>query len=215
MDKHADSHRREVRWLACGVLRAELDALFGQGRLPGRATYLDSMLHMKPCHLETCLERVQAAAADRDGPAHTWTILVYGDCCPRMDELSSRSRTVRVDAINCAQMLLGKPRYRALMHAGAFLLQPEWTARWQRVFQVELGLDASLAPELMGEHRSGLVYLDTGVLPVPLADIQACAAYTGLPWQVETCGLDQLADCLHEALARIAAAGGSGQEEAG
>jgi hypothetical protein len=182
-------------WLSCGVLRAELEALHRQGKIVGRLLFLDSMLHMTPQKLE----RKLTAALERAASGGERLVLVYGDCCSRMRELAERFQAARVHAINCAQLLLGPSRYRELMRAQAFLLLPEWTGRWREVLEVELGLKGAVAREFMREHRRELVYVDTGLTPVPRDTLAACSDYTGLPWRVEPVTLDHLRGRLLEA----------------
>lgn len=186
-------------WVACGVLRPELEALAAQGRLSGQRVYLDSMLHMSPPALEVQLGRVfQDYSLPKDLGA---PILVYGDCCPGMRELAVRYGARRVDAPNCAQMLLGRARFQELMRERAFLMLPEWTLRWETVFREELALGPENARLCMQGLVTGLVYLDTGVMPVPHEELEACGRYLGLPYRVETVGLEELERALAAALA--------------
>jgi hypothetical protein len=172
--------RLQPLWLVCGVLQAEIAHLLARQQLPGRAIYLNSMLHMEPLKLDKVL--VELLSTHRSPPglgkstaataatgatlashstAATVTptyidcplVLVYGDCCPQMYELSQLSLVCRVNAINCAQMLVGKARYRQLMAQEAFMLLPEWSRRWREIFEQELGLSPALGKEMLGEHR--------------------------------------------------------------
>lgn len=181
-------------WIGCGVLRSEIETLHRGGKIGGRLLFLDSMLHMAPRKLETVL----TAALERTVPDGR-LVLVYGDCCGRMLDLAMRFGAGRVDAINCAQLLLGRPRYRELMREQAFLLLPEWAGRWREVMQNELGLAEPVARQFMREYRRVLVYLDTGLSEVPRRVIEECAAYTGLPLRVEAVDLDHLLSGLLEA----------------
>lgn len=181
-------------WLACGVLRAEMEALRRQEKIGGRLLFLDSMLHMVPQRLEIALAAAleQAASGGR-------LVLVYGDCCARMVDLAKQFRAGRVNAINCAQLLLGRARYRERMREGAFLLLPEWAVRWREVMRVELGLSEQVAREFMREQSRALVYLDTGLTEVPRRALEECSAYTGLPWRVEAVALDSFLASLRDA----------------
>ncbi len=179
-------------WLSCGVVRAELEALHRQGLIRGRLHFLDSMLHMDPPRLETAL----TAALEQRLQTPACLVLVYGDCCSRMLDLVTSYRVGRIDAINCAQLLLGRDRYRHLMREGAFLVLPEWADRWERIMQDELGLTHPIAQDLMREHRSSLVYLDTGLVPVPHRQMTDFSAYSGLPWRIETVTLDTMLQLL-------------------
>jgi hypothetical protein len=51
----------------------------------------------------------------------------------------------------------------------------------------------------MGENRGLLVYLDTGLVPVPEQELLDFSAYSGLPLQVETVTLDSMLATLLEA----------------
>jgi hypothetical protein len=134
-------------------------------------------------------------------------VVVYGDCSSHMLDLVRDFKVGRVHAINCAQMLLGRARYHELMHAQSFILLPEWARRWKEVMQRELGLSSSVARDLMRENRRELVYLDTGLVPVPRAQLDGCADYSGLPWRVESVTLDHLLKLLLEAEASVCPSG--------
>ena len=182
-------------WLGCGVLRAELEKLHRDGRISGELRFLDSMLHMDPQRLQALL----GAELTELGAKGSRVVLVYGDCCSRMMDLVRQFGISRVNAINCAQMLVGRNRYRELMRDQAFMLLPEWAPRWKEIMQGELGLPPDVARDLMRENRRELVYLDTAVAPVPRDAIEECAAYTGLPWRVEKVTLDDLLALLLQA----------------
>lgn len=173
-------------WLSCGVLRAEMESLYQQGLINGKLLFLDSMLHMDPPGLEATLTEL----LEKDHGNPRCLVLVYGDCCSRMLDLARHFRVGRVNAINCAQLLLGRDRYRQLMHQEAFMVLPEWAGRWEEIMQHELGLTRAVAHDLMQETRGVLVYLDTGLAPVPEQNLTAFSAYTGLPWRVEVVNLE-------------------------
>lgn len=175
-------------WLSCGVVRAELEELKCRGLIEGELLFLDSMLHMDPPQLEARLTE----ALEHENYAPGCLVLVYGDCSAHMLDIVRRFRVGRVSVINCAQLLLGRERYRQLMREEAFLVLPEWAKRWEHIMKSELGLNEEVAHTLMGENRGVLVYLDTGLVPVPEQYLQEFSTYTGLPWRVEAVSLDNL-----------------------
>lgn len=186
--------------VCCSVFRAEMEAL-ARARWPGVELHFESsMLHMRPVKLQRRLD----ADVDRELPRHP-VGLVYGDCCAGMTAIAARPGVARVDGLNCPEMLLGREEYRRLSHEGAFFMLPEWTLRWREVFRRELGLDERTAPELMGDMHRKLVYLDTGVAPIPVDELRACSAYTGLPFEIVRVELDRLAASVESALAALAA----------
>jgi uroporphyrinogen decarboxylase len=184
-------------WLSCGVLGEELKQIMSEGRIRGELRFLDSMLHIEPKRLNEVMSDVLEHESRRP------VVIVYGDCCPGMCHFEKTGCSVRTNAINCVQLLLGRKRYRELMRERAFMLLPEWTLRWREIFMNELGLNQTVAVDFMREHRSCLVYLDTGRMPVPREHLDACAAYTGLEWRVEPVGLEPLTSYLIEAETRL------------
>lgn len=184
-------------WLSCAVVRAEMEELLRRGLIEGELLFLDSMLHMDPPLLE---EKLTAALEQSTGQPGC-LVLVYGDCSAHMLDLVRRFRVGRVKVINCAQLLLGRERYRQLMREEAFLILPEWAQRWEHIMKSELGLTKEVAHGLMGENRGVLVYLDSGLTPVPEQHLVEFSAYSGLPWRVETVTLDCMLATLLDAQA--------------
>jgi Protein of unknown function (DUF1638) len=173
-----------IHWICCGVIRNEINELLRCGKIQGSVEFLDSMLHMDPLCLDSRLEeRIKASIG-------YLVILLYGDCCPKMFEFSQLHNVKRIKAINCVEMLLGKSTYRAYMQKNAFIFLPEWALRWREVFQTELGLSEGVAKDFFTETRSELVYLDTGLVPVPYTELENCSEFTGLSWKVEHVSLD-------------------------
>ena len=179
-------------WLSCGVVRAEMEQLHRLGLIDGELLFLDSMLHMNPPQLE---EKLTAALEQRKDSTGC-LVLVYGDCSARMLDLAHRFQVGRVSVINCAQLLVGRDRYRQLMHEEAFLVLPEWALRWEQIMKGELGLTTAVAKDLMRENRGILVYLDTGLVPVPTRQLAEFSSYSGLPWRVEAVSLDNMLSSL-------------------
>jgi len=187
--------------LCCAVFEAEVEAL-RQSNWPGMATrYQSSMLHMKPEKLASRLERL----VDEEIRHGNKVLLIYGDCCMGMAALTNEPGVIRTRGNNCCDLLLGREEYRRLSHTGAFFLFPEWTQRWHHIFSAELGLNQTNAAGLMGDMHRKLVYLDTGVLPVPVTELQECSDYCGLPWELLQVSLEPLRAAIQEALNNITA----------
>ncbi|HBG20015.1 MAG TPA: hypothetical protein DDY32_12275 [Desulfobulbaceae bacterium] len=185
--------------LCCAVFQAEIEAL-RQGNWPGMAIrYQSSMLHMKPEKLASHLDRL----VEEEIRHGNTILLIYGDCCMGMAALASKPGVIRTRGNNCCDLLLGREEYRKLSHTGAFFLFPEWAKRWHRIFSVELGLNQTNAAGLMGDMHRKLVYLDTGVLPVPVTELQECSDYCGLPWEILQVSLEPLRAAIQQALNTI------------
>ncbi len=181
---------RQIICIACSIFKSELEALRRAGKFNLKTRYLTSMLHMRPGELHQKLE----TAINQERAKGKEIILLYGDCHPYMLEQSALPGVHHPRKINCPAIVLKPEIYRALRKEGAFFLMPEWTVRWQKVFEDELGLsDKTIAREFMQEAHTKLVYLDTGQMPIPTAHLQAFAAYCGLPWEILPVSPDRLA----------------------
>lgn len=172
--------------VSCSIFRREIAALGLAVTDRVDSTFLDSMLHMRPHELDAILLRL-AETADRP------TLLVYGDCCPHMGELSQLPHVRKVSGINCCDIILGRAAYRRLQRGGTFFFMPEWTERWEEVFRFELGLaSANLASEFMHEMHKRLVYLDTGLTEIPGKTLANIEAFFDMPVEVMPIGLEHL-----------------------
>jgi hypothetical protein len=182
--------------LCCAVFTAEVQAL-QQANWPGLTIcYQSSMLHMQP----EKLARHLGGLIDEELQHGNKVVLIYGDCCMDMATLTAQPGVVRTRGHNCCDLLLGSGEYRRLSHTGAFFLFPEWARRWRHIFSVELGLNRMNATDLMGEMHRKLVYLDTGLFPVPETELRECANYCGLPWESLPVSLEPLRLAIQGAL---------------
>jgi hypothetical protein len=126
-------------------------------------------------------------------------VMAYGDCCGHMEEFCSEPGISRTRGINCCEIILGRETYRKLRREGAFFLMPEWATRWKEIFAGQLGLSGPCAKAFMQDMHTRLIYLDTGIQPVPWDDLNEASGYLGLPVEVLPVSLDPLLASLREA----------------
>lgn len=184
--------------ICCSVLQSEVESLCQVHWLDHHLRFLPSMMHMHPERLASSLE----AILDEELNEGHGVVLIYGDCCARMTALEGLPGVVRTRGKNCCELLLGAAEYRRLSLEGAFFLIPEWTCRWKEIFVRELGLNNDNATSLMQDVHRKLVYLDTGLAPVPENALKECAEYCGLPYEVLPVSLERLRLAVEEALLR-------------
>ncbi len=184
--------------IACSVLKDELEFILSRD-FPGvSCVFVDSMLHMHPEQLGKALERRLSQHGTQP------CLVVYGDCHPHMKDMEDSGRIIRTPGVNCAEILLGHERYVSHRNRGSFLFLPEWTSRWRDIFMNELGFtDPQLAREFMAETRNGLVYLDTGIAPVPLKCLEDIRSFFGMAVTVEPVSLDHLARLIVDGVSRL------------
>lgn len=182
--------------ICCSVLQAEVESLRDVHWPDRKLIFLPSMMHMHPERLALSLESELDAVLKQGYGA----VLIYGDCCARMTALEALPGVVRTSGKNCCELLLGPGEYRRLLHQGVFFLIPEWARRWKEIFAKELGLNRDNATSLMQEMHRKLIYLDTGLAPVPGKELHECAEYCGLPYEVLQVSLGHLHSAIEEAL---------------
>jgi hypothetical protein len=182
-------HNSNKLGISCSIFCREIETLREKGLIDLPFKYLASMLHMKPDILDKKLQSV----TERESSNGKELVVIYGDCCPRMSDYESKENIVRSSGLNCCEILLGSAEYKKLRAEGAFILMPEWTRRWKEVFKHHMGLEGELAKTFMKEMHTKLVYLDTGVFPVPNDLLEEISQYTGLPVSILQITLDQLA----------------------
>ena len=190
--------------IACSVFKPELTALHERGRIDFPIRYLDSCLHMSPVEL---YERMNALVENERSHNHR-VLLIYGDCHPYMADLAASSDVVRVRGLNCGEILLGRGKYKPLLKENVFCLFPEWTLRWRDILTMLFDLNEEFTIEIMQDEHSKLVYLDTGVRPVPQEELKACSEYFGLPYEVFSVSLDHLLGVIQDAIRELKNSGG-------
>ena len=187
--------------IACSIFRREIEALQDSARLELSVAFLNSMLHLVPEQLEAkLLEALQAARAEDPGRG---IAMVYGDCCGHMETFAAQAGTARTGGINCCEIVLGSGTYRRLRKEGAFFFMPEWAIRWKAVFKSQLGLLGPEAKTFMREMHTRLIYLDTGLIPVPHAELAEASEFLGLPVEVLAVSLEPLLLSLNQAIRSV------------
>ncbi len=186
------SKASRVICISCSVFCKELNML--QGELDLECHCLDSDLHLRPRELQERMTPLVESAREQ-----SQVLLIYGDCHPYMTELE-RPGVVRTRGVNCAEIILGKNRYRELVRAGAFFILPEWALRWREIFAICPGFDMA---EIIRDMHSKLVYLDTGTSPVPHQELQACSQWCGIPYEVLSVSLDNFLNVVNDAITKL------------
>ena len=188
---------KDILAITCGIFQAEMEHL--APRFPRmHFVFADSMLHMRPDLLQNRIDDVLAQHPRGK------TLFIYGDCTPRIVELSRQPGYAKTAGINCCEILLGREEYRRLRKAGAFFFLPEWTMRWRQVFERELGFAGGRgAGEMLREVHSQLIYLDTEVMPIPQTILDEISRDLGMPMTALAAGLGQLERAVAAAQERL------------
>jgi len=190
--------KKPLTIICCSVLKKELEAVLGLNYQNSEKIFLDSMLHMCPDKLHRTMENVISGRSDKP------CLIVYGDCHAYMKEIERRPHCAKTSGKNCGELLLGEEQYKACRKDKTFLFLPEWTDRWKEVFQHQLGFsDPALAREFMQENMNRLVYLNTGLAPIPEKTIMEISDFFGMPVNIMEAPLTHLSLAVESALKRL------------
>lgn len=181
----------------CGILSKEIAWLIKKNGWPLDTAFLDSSLHCDLRKLEAGLKGVLERHKARD------TIVFYGTCHPRMDELLHGARTIRTEGQNCVEMLLGRELFSRELAAGAFFLLEDWARRWEEISFETFGTrNHNVVREIYQGDRKYLLCLRTPCSADFSADAVKAGGMTGLPLRWLDVGLDNLEAVLKAAMDR-------------
>lgn len=180
---------QKVSGIACSIFKKEIEFLVQCNKLPDTFNFIDSELHMKPQELSKVLSQFVDPNC----------LLCYGDCHSKINDHENR-----IEGLNCIEVFLSKDRYRILRKQGAFFLLPEWTYKWERIFKELLGFnEQKLAAQFMNEMHTKFIYINTGVIEIPISILNDISLYFSLPVEVIDIDLIYLEDAIKNGLKRI------------
>jgi hypothetical protein len=184
----------KVHGLACSIFQKEIELLKQQGKINIPFEYIDSELHMKPLQLKEVLK----------SKIKPHCVICYGKCEPRLDKNTLFNDIAKTEGLNCVEIILGNKLYRKLRAEGAFFLLPEWTHKWERIFKDLLGLsDIELAQQFMNEMHTKMIYVNTGIVPIPHKTLTEIEGYFNIPIEVIDIKLDELEKSINFSIKKL------------
>lgn len=183
--------------IACGVFQKEIEKLREELGFPFRARYLASGLHVDFDELKAALES-ELDRADGQG-----TIVVYGQCHPRIEKILEGRHAALLDCQNCVDALITRKGMEDKARQGLFFyLSPGWLDAWRDIFS-RLGWTPAEARLQMGSFR-GVVYIDTlQDAPEREQELLEFFDYTNLPFEVMPVSLDHFKSLIINAKERL------------
>lgn len=175
-----EEKKTKIRCVACSIFKDIVDKSILLNSEDLQIEFVTSMLHMHPEKLYESL----SWKIKNTGSVGEDILLLYGDCHPFMFEMENQEGVRRVKGINCIEILLEEKQYKKLRSEGAFFLMPEWTLKWEEVFQKELGLNEFWGKDFFNEFHTKLIYLDTGQIEAPIETLKEVSRFTGLPYEI-------------------------------
>lgn len=199
-----------IHFVACGMLREELEAIFAgfaaAGRpMPASVTYLDPALHVRLERLESALDENLQKLVAVHGRGRVQA--VYGRLChPDLPNLITRHGGTPFAVDNCFEFLLGPAKRKLEAEAPTYFMTTGWLARWEKIFRVDHGWDEVEARLNLGRFER-IALIDDGLHAYTDEDILAFFDYAQVPVEIVPANLEYLATLLISRLERPEQAG--------
>jgi hypothetical protein len=182
--------------VGCGILQKEVNFLIAKNNWSLTTDFLPASLHIDFNRLACALQGGLSRHTDEQ------TIVFYGACHPRMDNMLNEAGTLRTPGQNCVEMLLGEEEFNRELAKGAYFLLDNWAHNWDEVIAKTFGSNISVIRDIFHDQHRYLLCLRT-----PQSDdfsLQAAhiGAMLDLPLQWRNVDLDHLENVLQNAIKR-------------
>lgn len=186
--------------VGCGILHKEVDCLIRKHGWQVETRWLNSALHNYFDRLRSELD----AGLTAEAQAGKHTIVFYGACHPRMDELLERHHTLRTPGQNCIVMLLGYDQFMAELGQGAYFLLEDWALTWEPMITACFGSNLDVVRQIFHGSHKYMVALRTPCSGDFTAAAEAAARFVDLPLVWKDVDLSHLEAVLIQAMAERA-----------
>ena len=184
--------------VGCGILHKEVDYLIKKNGWKVETQFLHSSLHNYFDKLYKELD----GALDFDDQKGRQTIVFYGACHPKIDDILDRHHTLRTQGQNCIVMLLGYEKFMAELEQGAYFLVEDWALSWEPMITECFGKNLGVIREIFHSSHKKIIALRTPCSTDFTEAAEAAARFIDLPLEWMDVDLDHLEVVLAEAVER-------------
>jgi hypothetical protein len=192
------STKQPMVMVGCGILHKEVDRLIKKNCWNLETQFLVSSLHNYFDKLYAQLD----AALDFDDEKGRQTVVFYGSCHPRMDDLLEKHHTLRTQGQNCIVMLLGYERFMEELEKGAYFLLEDWALTWEPMITACFGANLAVVREIFHSSHKYIIAIRTPCSTDFTAAAEAAARFVDLPLVWMDANLDHLESVLADAIDR-------------
>lgn len=189
--------RMPLVMVGCGILQSEIEFLIRKNGWDVETRFLDSALHN---YFDRLSSQLDAAldACDRQGRE---SLVVYGCCHPRMEQILNRHHTLRTQGQNCIVMLLGYDRFMEHLGRGAYFLLEDWALTWEPMITACFGKNLEVMREIFHSSHKLMIAVRTPCSGDFTAAAEAAARFVDLPLEWMDVDLTHLESVLVDAIA--------------
>lgn len=186
-----------VTLIGCGILHNEVDWLIRKNGWQLETRWLHSALHNYFDRLHNELDS-GLNHEEQDGRR---TIVFYGACHPRMDQLLEKHHTCRTHGQNCIVMLLGYDKFMDELGKGAYFLLEDWALTWEPMITECFGTNLAVVREIFHSSHKKIIAIRTPCSGDFQEAAEAAARFVDLPLEWMDTDLGHLEKVLAEAIA--------------
>jgi hypothetical protein len=189
---------KPVVMVGCGILHKEVDFLIKKNGWNVETQFLASSLHN---YFDKLYSELNAALTEDELNGRE-TVVFYGSCHPRMDDILSKHHTHRTQGQNCIVMLLGFETFMEELGKGAYFLVEDWALTWEPMLTECFGNNVGVLREIFHSSHKMIMALRTPCSTDFTDAAQAAADFVDLPLVWRDVSLDHLESVLADAIAQ-------------
>lgn len=182
--------------IGCGILQKEVNSLIAKNNWPLTTDFLPASLHIDFKRLACALQGGLSRHTDEQ------TIVFYGACHPRMDNMLDEAGTLRTPGQNCIEMLLGEEEFNRELANGAYFLLDNWAHNWDSVIAQTFGSNINVIRDIFHDQHRYLLCLRTPQSEDFSQQAAHISAMLDLPVQWRDVDLNHLESVLQTAISR-------------
>ncbi|MDD5215068.1 MAG: DUF1638 domain-containing protein [Methylococcales bacterium] len=189
---------KPVVMVGCGILHKEVDFLIKKNGWNVETQFLASSLHN---YFDKLYSELNESLAFNESKGRE-TVVFYGSCHPRMDDILTKHHTHRTQGQNCIVMLLGFDTFMEELSKGAYFLVEDWALTWEPMLTECFGKNVAVVREIFHSSHKMIMALRTPCSTDFTAAAQAAADFVDLPLVWRDVSLDHLESVLADAIAQ-------------
>lgn len=122
------------------------------------------------------------------------TILAYGICHPKLNELMKRyeKRVVRVSGDNCWEIMTGTEKYSQFLDKGYWMQSKPFLTRWREETLHGFGAGSKNGQLLLDGGKISILYLNESGESYPVEALDEFSKLTSLPYQIIDTNPDEI-----------------------
>lgn len=184
--------------VGCGILRKEVEYLIKKNGWNLETHFLISALHNYFNKLYTQLNE----ALELEEQNGKQTMVFYGACHPRMEDILKQHNTLRTQGQNCIAMLLGYDKFMEELVQGAFFLLEDWAFTWEPMITEVFGKNPQVVQEIFHSSHKYMLAIRTPCSTDFTRAAEAAALFVDLPLRWLEVSLEHLESVLNDAINR-------------